>query len=249
MATSYDPMTDPGSGGLGTSDDYDGGSGGSFYQRNKTAVWGVGALVLGGGAYLLLKSRSSTASTNANAALTAAAASVPTVDLVGNANPTGSSSTTSSTGQGGNANSGFNNRISQLEQLMQLIGYTQTLNPQGPSVPTISLPLQGGLPPAATTSTPTTTQTSIPTNQYYIGENLQPLGGNPGESIVNSVYDPNANSWLNLTNQGGVYTSAGLGLSGSAIGAGNFAGGNISYSGNTFTETMPNGQSYTYQIN
>lgn len=48
-----------------------------------------------------------------------------------------------------------------------------------------------------------------PANQYMVGQNV-----GPGESIVQGIWDPKLNEWLNLTNKGGVYTSGGSTLLG-----------------------------------
>ena len=243
-----------------TMDDTDSGS---WFQNNKTSVYAVGGIAVVVVGYFLLKSRSSASSTTSAASGLQAGSSTPVVDLIGNAS--GSGTSTAGTSTGGSSSGGMSNSITQLESLMAALGQYQNQVPNNYNLSTggggSSITGGHGVTQVSTNPTPVTSVTSpqpvmgyppmwsIPSNPYPVGTNLTPLGGNAGESVTRSVYDPAVGSWLNLTNQGGVYTSAGLPLSGSAIGKGNFAGGNISFNGNQFTETTPGGQSYTYSVN
>lgn len=165
----------------------------------------------------------------------------------GSSSSTGSSSATPvlvpSGGSTGSSSGGSGYGASNAAALSGLAADMQTLQAEisgltPPSKPTGGSPNGGagtGTTTTTTTTTPTTTtssspppsepsQPSIPANPYTVGTVVA-----PGESIVQSIYDPAKNTWVNLTSKGGIYTSAGLPLSGSGIGNGtnNYSGGTL----------------------
>lgn len=79
----------------------------------------------------------------------------------------------------------------------------------------IGTPVMGTTNPIAPAPTPSPTPapiTSQPTNPYPVGVRVGPTN----ETIVQALYDPTEKLWLDLTSEGGVYTSKG-GVSGSAF--------------------------------
>jgi hypothetical protein len=98
--------------------------------------------------------------------------------------------------------------------------------------------------PAPSASTPSAPNASTPSvNQFPVGRQVL-----AGEYIVQAIFDPKAPvpSWLDLTNRGGVYTSAFLPVR-SAYGRGAFNPGALKLvsGGTSFTETDSNGQTYS----
>jgi hypothetical protein len=98
--------------------------------------------------------------------------------------------------------------------------------------------------PAAAPKTPGPAGPTAPFNPYTVGTKVT-----TSETIVQSLWDPAVKAWLDLTSRGGVYTSTGLGLTGSAFGTGTFAGGGLQLGPNgSFIETSTSGKKTTYSI-
>jgi hypothetical protein len=144
--------------------------------------------------------------------------------------------------------SSITDQLNQLAMIVNAGGDAAVATPPAPASP-------APVSPAASPAAP-----AQPTNQYSIGQVVNPASG---ESIVANAYSSQY-GWLDLTSKGGVYTSGGsqpipgsyLGYVASLPGAsqpaesqlhGDFTGGNISVlPGGGFVETNKNGEKYTF---
>lgn len=86
---------------------------------------------------------------------------------------------------------------------------------------------------------------ATPTNPYPVGVDV----GTSGEVIVQAQYVPGL-GYLDLTSEGGVYTSSGIGLSGSAFKKGTFRSGGLAYDAKTgvLTETDTAGKKFSFKV-
>lgn len=108
--------------------------------------------------------------------------------------------------------------------------------PSGP--PLWRVPTPSGPAPATNPINPGAVS-SVAANPYGVGTSVM-----QGEQITQSVYDPAYNGWVNLTSKGGIYTSPGFNVSGSAFspqwkGNGRIA---LNAAGTAVQEYNPSGQ-------
>jgi cytoskeletal protein RodZ len=96
---------------------------------------------------------------------------------------------------------------------------------------------------ASNQTAPAKAAAALPKNPYSVGMTVA-----KGETIVESLYQPATKQWLNLTNLGGIYTSGGVGLTGSAYGRGQtFGASGLSLGpGGQFIETSTAGKKFAF---
>lgn len=194
-------------------------------EKKWLIIAGIGTVIL---VYLQFRNSSSSAATPAT---TSSVVPIP----VSSGSSGGSSG---GSGSGTNYGAYFQSLGSQISAIQaEVSGLTPPSSTTGQTTGTTSPNASGNATPTSTSSglasqTPTQTTYQLPSNPYSVGQAVGPAY--LGQTIVQSAYDPAQGQWLNLTSKGGVYTSGGVPLTGSAIGNGSqtFQAGQLSVQSN-----------------